>query len=314
MKSWSVGKVESLPGSSRAPRRPKTLPALVPLVVDRTPRELLGALLARLSRSKPLARFDEEHPCVLVLSTGRAGTKTLALLLGLAKDFHSYHEPPPKLFGLSKLAYELGDDPAARRVAAEAFLTARASLLGNALRAGSAYAETSPQVTFIAPALAERIDEIRLVHLVRRPEDVVRSAIRRHWYDGHSFDNVRIVPRPESDAARRWAEMTPFSKNVWLWNETNRWIMRRLAEVPKEKWVLVRSEDVFAADTTALRDLFALVNRPVPPSASVDRVLAKHLNAQTTGDFPGKGDWSAEMLSDLAAVSDTARLLGYEIA
>ena len=46
------------------------------------PWEVVSRLYKKISAYSPLTAFDDTHPCVFVLSTGRVGTKTLASLFG----------------------------------------------------------------------------------------------------------------------------------------------------------------------------------------------------------------------------------------
>lgn len=283
-------------------------------VFDHSPRQLVHYARRRLLKQERLRSFDTERPCVFVLSTGRTGTQTLAALLGLAKNVFAYHEPIPKLYGLSKLSYQHSNDRLGCEILQEAFLTARRELLDYSLDCGRGYVETSPQTTFLAPIILDAIPEARFIHLVRDPRDVVRSGMRRGWYDGSPFDKNRIVPRPDSEVSRQWKVYNAFQKNLWLWTETNRWISKFYSGLPADRTRLVHSEDVFSSDEETMSRLFAFAGAPVPSSWKMTRVLNKKLNAQKTGQFPKPSAWSEEMYSDLLAIAgETARDLGYEL-
>jgi hypothetical protein len=284
-------------------------------ILDSSAREMYHELKAKFLKRKPAAVFGANAPAVFVLSTGRTGTETLDALFGLAKNVFTHHEPTPTLYRLSRLAYEYEKEQLANEILREAFLTARADLLKYSLDCGRGYVETSPQVTFLAPLILSAIPQSRFIHLVRDPRHVVRSGMRRKWFDGHAGDATRIVPHPNSPDGRKWDEYTAFQKNLWLWAETNRWILEFAAGLPAESILRIHSEDVFNRDETALYSLFKFVNAPLPARAKISRLLNKKLNAQKSGSFPAPGGWSAGQKEDLLKIAgDVAQTLGYDLS
>ena len=166
--------------------------------LDHSPREIYNFARSRILKTKPIDNFDDQHPCVFVLSTGRVGTETLAYLFGLLKNVFSYHEPSPQLFSLSKLAYEMSEiyqtDKNIREVFQTAFLSSRKEILDYSLSCRRGFIETGPDCTFLSRVIFDAIPNVKFVHLVRNHFDVVRSGMRRRWYDGHKFDPSRITP------------------------------------------------------------------------------------------------------------------------
>jgi len=282
-------------------------------LVNHSPRELLYYLRRKVVRREKLPEFNDKRVCVFVLSTGRVGTATLAALLGLAKNAFTYHEPEPLLYGLSKLSYEYSDNTNVSKVLQEAFYVARQELMKRSLDCGMGYIESSPQATFLAPFIQKVVPDVRFIHLVREPRDVVRSGMRRKWYEGHGADKTRIIPHPDSSTGREWESYSAFKKNLWLWNETNSWILKFTSSVPAERILLLHSEDVFGASEEALRKLFTFVGSSLPPGRKIAHVLGKKLNQQKTGTFPESEVWSHEMQCDLLKIAGrTAESLGYK--
>lgn len=280
-----------------------------------TPPVLWPALFReRIGGGTAIPDFDDDHPCIFVLSTGRVGTETLAATCRLSRRMVSVHEPRPILYGLSRVAYELEGDESARAVEREAFVAARRVLFEHAKRRGRGYVETSPQATFLAPAIVESVPGVRFVHLMRDPRDVVRSGMRRAWYAGNRADPHRLRPRAGSPAAADWNDLSPLEKNIWLWTETNRWIADFLEPLEENRKLTLRAEDVFAADPLALRSLFALFADPPPAERKLRAVLGKRLNAQRTGTFPTYDDWRPAERDTLKRVAGaTAARFGYEL-
>ena len=282
------------------------------LLLDRSPRYTLYLIRKRYLKQERLQDFDEKHPCVFVLSTGRVGTQTLSSLFKLAKNVFAYHEPEPLLYGLSKLAYE-NNNKIVRKILIEAFLALRKEKIEYSLYSKRGYVETSPHATFLAPIILEAIPNARFIHVVRAPRYVIRSGMRRKWYNGNSADKNRIVPNPESEEGKRRESYSPFQKNSWLWAETNKWILEFSSSLPADRIILVRSEDIFTANEEIIKKLFSFINSPMPSKRKIKHVLNKNLNIQRSGIFPEVSDWSDKMHSELFSIAgETAGILGYK--
>jgi len=282
------------------------------LFLDQSPRQTWQFLNKRLFNHARLSTFDDHHPCVFVLSTGRTGTETIAALLALAKNVMAFHEPSPKLYEISKLAYENFTDPFAQKILIEVFQAFRDELLTMSLDYGLGYVETSPQLTFLAHAILARYPDARFIHLVRDPRDVVRSGMRRRWFDGHPNDKYRKTPAPSSLAARKWGSFNSFQKILWLWSETNHWISQFLSTVRPQSKLVIHSEDIFNGNLTAIHELFDFIGAPMPPGKKIERLLQKKLNSQKNGVFPASSDWTDEMQRDLSEIAGkVASELGY---
>ena len=265
-------------------------------ISDLTFRQILQHLTDCASRKVARDGFDPPpSPCVFTLSTGRTGTKSLAALAGLAKNILAFHEPLPKLYRLSFLYYSTPYEEKNAAIFREALLMARSDRFRYACSFKKGYLETSPQVTFLAPIILNAVTDVKFIHITRDPRDYVRSGMRRRWYVDHPMDNTRIAPPCGSDQGRAWPSFTPFEKIIWLWKETNTWIDRFLFELPPERVLRLRSEDVFVMNPTTIDRYFRFIDSRVPSAKRIKRVLSKHLNAQSSGDFPKYSQWSSEM-------------------
>lgn len=282
-------------------------------ILDTPLRQIYHELNGKFLLKKQTDVFEEFSP-VFVLSTGRVGTETLDALFQPLGSIFSYHEPKPSLYRLSKAAYEYEKESLAENILQEAFLTARTDLFQYSLACHKGYVETSPQVTFLAPIVLKIIPNAKFIHLARDPRDVIRSGMRRKWFDGHPNDPTRIVPRPDSSHSPLWARYSPFQKNVWLWNETNHWILEFSKALATNQFLFLRSEDMFAGKSDILANLFAFLDVPSPSSMKINQVLNKKLNAQKSGEFPSATSWTDEMKAFLLEVADdTATQLGYHL-
>jgi len=134
---------------------------------DRSVRYIARRILAAVARRPRLKEFGEGAPCFFVLSTGRTGTQTLAALLNLSPEAFVYHEPSPRLNGLSVIAYKYLDEPVVEEVLAEAFRTSRWMLFRESLACGKGYGETSHGATFLVYAIHRAVPVAKFIHLVR---------------------------------------------------------------------------------------------------------------------------------------------------
>jgi Sulfotransferase family len=266
------------------------------------PRDVYLFLRRRWSKKHVCDYFDSDYPCIFVLSTGRVGTKTLASLLSLSSNLIAQHEPVPLLYAISRACYQ--DDIAEPdNIQGEAFKSLRSGLFNISLQSGKGYAETSPQSTFLAPIITSVIPEVRFIHLVRHPAEVVRSGMRREWYNGHQADATRIVPRESDSYYTQWQAFSQLQKNIWLWAETNRWISDFLSVLPDDRRLVLRSEDIFSRDSVALNKLYDFSSSEVPSSRRIQKVLSRKLNCQNQGDFPRLKEWASSDISELDRIA-----------
>jgi len=293
------------------------------LTLDRSLRQHWTSL-GRMA--KPLAAHTLESDCpyIFVLSTGRVGTQTLADLARLSPNLLAYHEPSPYLYGLSKQAYLYSGNDVADQVLVEALRCAREEQWSYSKSCAKGYIETSPQTTFLAPMIMRILPKAKFIHLTRHPKMVIRSGMNRGWYAGHISDATRIEPSVDainssvinsgaisSDA---WLSYTPLQKNIWLWAETNRWILDFCATLPESQTLTLRAESLFAGEADFIQQFYAFINAPIPPKKQIEKVLNKRLNQNVRGDFDEADEWADNMGDDLSAfVATVAAALRYDL-
>ena len=249
---------------------------------------------------------------VFVLSTGRAGTKTLAALGSLDAQLYARHEPQPLLFALSKSAYANLHVNKNLDIFKSAYWTARIDLFYAALQNKKRYFETSPQSTFLGPVIADLLPKSKFIHLTRHPLAVIRSGMRRKWYSGNLLDSTRIEPLADSPFYGVWQSWSPFEKNIWLWRETNQWIQQFLSDLPPHRHQLIQAEKIFDNYPTTMSSLFDFLGVPTPADHKIKKILSRSMNAQASGAFPLPDKWSQSMLASAKDIlGDSAQDLGY---
>jgi len=289
----------------------------IEMLINTPPRFYLHTAKYKLAEKTVAENYNAIKPCAFTLSTGRVGTETLATLYGLDKNLIAMHEPLPKLFGASKTCYDLGEhaktDGKVEFALVEAFLTGRRDLLNYALYTGHGFVETGPDATFVAPFILKAIPDVRFIHMVRDPRAVVVSGLRRKWYAGQINDQWRITPRLGDPFEPLWEKMDQVERLLWLWAETNRWILDFSSTLKGNRCLLVNSEDLFAAKSDTIRSLYDHLALAVPADRKIRRVLNKRINSQKSGDLEKPVDWNRQFHPVLMQfVSTVAASLGYQ--
>jgi len=250
----------------------------------------------------------EEARCCFVLSTGRCGTKLLTNLLGLSREITCEHSPSPELVYFSKLAYEASHENSDKfRLGID---MARYELIRDAFLRNKIYVETNCRITFFAPFLANVFKQAKFIHLVRHPGDVVRSGIRRKWYERHTADVGRIVP---GDNLNNWNRMTQIEKIGWLWNETNLFIEHFKSHLENtDKITFVKAEDLFSKAETSLK-IFEYLQVEPPPDKKIGRKINHPVNVQREGDFPEYNQWDSEQKEQLKKYAILSSTYNYNL-
>jgi len=270
-----------------------------------------------MNQSTPITLAHREHiirrvsaaRVLFVISTGRAGTQSLARLLDSSPKVLAVHERSPRFLAQTQKAFACNTAEAAE-IAAE-FAATRFERIEQAGMA-RIYAETSHRIGYLARALAKIFPSAQFVHLHRHPGEFIRSAMRRRWYDTNSIDRWRIQPDPSDPVATRWPEMAPFEKLCWYWGAVNAFA-REFTREAGERSLTLGFDEIYCGARGAER-LFHFLDVPRPPPATLEKTLAKRFNAQRTGAFPLYEEWSDQLRQTLWDISgDVAEELGYEI-
>ncbi len=251
----------------------------------------------------------QEARCLFTLSTGRTGTQTLCELLNLSPDVLALHEPEPRPYEAFRSAYaRVWHEPSGYR---KLFEKARRGYLAWAAWRGKVYAEGTA-VKYLAPVIADVVPGAKFLHLYRHPAEVVRSAMRRGWFDHHPLDAYRPRPVAKDPAYEAWAGWDPFARNCWMWRADNEFFLRLKRFVAEDRFLSLAFEDFVEPATGAYRHIFEFLGVACPAPDVVWKVLAVRYNEQTSGSFPQPGDWPDPLRETLWAIAgETMEKLGY---
>lgn len=258
-----------------------------------------------------------ELRCVFVLSTGRAGTSTLTRLLDASPGIFAQHEPRTQMYRETFGAYMEGAQGASlaeEYLVQRLFRYRRHSHLSSALWERLVYAETGNRLTYIAESLAGYFPKAKFIHLHRRPDEIVRSGMRRGWYGSHEADVFRIIPRPKDSFANQWSGWDRFQKCCWFWNACNAHALEFAGKVGSDRCVSLPSTRLFSGDLSELRRIFEWLEVLPPERADVLTALNERTNEQTEGNFPRYEEWSSDMKRTMwSLVAPVATQLQYEV-
>ena len=252
--------------------------------------------------------------CVFVLSTGRVGTETLTALLNLSTDVVAEHEPYPRLTKTSFDAYMTGDLAKSKTDWGKIFLAARDDIIINATAQSKVYVEANNRLTYMVNAISEVFPDSKFIHLHRHPYDVIRSGMRRGFYQKHPWDFCRIKPRLDDPVAADWNHFTPLEKVAWYWAAINEESLHFMDNLSEERTFTLPSESLFQGSSDMIPELFDFVGAREPSHENIREILGLKINAQLSGSFPRSDEWSPHQLKQVnAMVGRVAQRLGYPL-
>lgn len=250
---------------------------------------------------------DPTHSVVLVVSTGRTGTKALATHLGkCCPDVTAFHEPRPTRFHLRRIGNRFLCGRLGHSDLVDTLRAHRDRMLAQA--PARCYVESNPALSGFLDAFGEVFDDLRIVHVVRDPRTYVVSSLNWGVFTGarralaHYMpywlpkpERMRNVPEiapglrmPE----RRWAKLSPVARLAWHWAMINRHLERG-ESLYGGRYLRVRYEDLFSRDGSGWGQLLGWMgvpmNEAVPAEANRENV-----NASQKRRVPKFAEWRAE--------------------
>jgi hypothetical protein len=181
-----------------------------------------------------------------VLSTGRAGSRTIATALNQIPGTVCLHHPEPEL-AAEATAFHVGEIPGDEL--AQILRETRQPMVD-----GKVYGEVNLQHTLLFPILREVFPEAQYVWLIRDGRDSVASMYYRGWYDevyprqGPTWRKARLHGDRTGDfSSEEWAALTRFEKCCWCWSKYNRLIETHLADLDDSLKTKVRLDRLTSA-------------------------------------------------------------------
>jgi len=199
---------------------------------------------------------------ILIVSSGRTGTKALAQHLGNCyPELCALHEPRPswrlRMASTRALCGKMG-----RKQLVEKLVRLRRRLVCQ-VRQGI-YVESNPYLCGFMEVFGEVFEDVRVVHVVRDPRTYVRSAVNFGAFRGLKKLAAEFwpnwFPKPQvrhaSSEARelKWSEMDAIERLAWFWSLVNSHLNRGEA-IYGERYLRIRFEELFSSDGSGLARL-----------------------------------------------------------
>jgi len=251
---------------------------------------------------------------VLIVSTGRTGTRFLAQFLGSHYPCVEAHHTTD----WSRLMNVLGNMQLTGLIGEGAVLAAWRTLKGQrfAMTEKSHFVDSNNHL-FAFAAIARRVyPGVRIIHVVRDPRTYVRSHLNWSKQRLSSYVANYLIPfwQPNGWLLREvgfkeWVTMSKFEKFCWIWDFKNR--LMAAIEATTVPYLRVRFEDVtgLSGEGDQLDMLLRFVgldpdNRP--------RGETRPVNETTERKFPGWEKWSsADCLALERHCGEQMRRYGY---
>jgi hypothetical protein len=213
-----------------------------------------------------------------IVSSGRSGTAMLHKALSAVAGVEMHHEY------MVQITQPLAVRRYLKLVDAEETARLIAETYGGAVRYSDAvhWGDSSNKLSWLIPDLAAAFPKACFVHLVRDGRKVVSSYFHKlgsECYDDRStgilqahYDGNAAAPPPEkkywwplprqgSADAARFRTFSQFERICWHWAEVNRLILKELSQLPAERTLFVRLEEL-RASPAEVRGLYEFLGLP----------------------------------------------------
>ncbi len=234
---------------------------------------------------------------ILVVSTGRTGSKALAHYLNEAfTGVRALHEPRPsyrlRIYSGARLAGKVSPDRLVK------VLTKARRRLVEQIRA-AVYVESNPFLYGFVDVFPDVFERAKVVHVVRDPRTYIPSALNFRSHQGVKRLANSILPywviKPESvrpGPTRTWAQMTAVEWQAWVWDLINRHISQAARQYGDD-YLFVRYKDLMRPDGSGIRKLADWIGAE-ESLGILDQLLKTKVNASRSEEVPSWDRWKEE--------------------
>lgn len=278
------------------------------LVSDRRERRDERMHYPRSRRSPSLRSLDPRiRGPVFVLGAPRSGTTFLGSCIGALPEA-SYHFEPRVTKAAARQVHEgtWSEDRAAR-----VFRTTYGLLQVAAGEGGRRFVEKNPENCFVVPFLVRAFPDARFVQIIRDGRDVAVSHAEKPWLSaraaedgGHGRAGNAWGPWArwwvEPERAEEFAAAGDLTRTAWAWRRFTEAARGHLAELPPERVLTVRYEDVVTDPESAAVTLARFLGHDDPPEPLRQALLR--------ADPRSLGRWRRSL--DAAGIADVEKEAG----
>lgn len=253
------------------------------------------------------------------VGTGRCGTKFLSEVISLEPEAASVHERNPlnETFHRYCKWYGLPIDH-------EGFLQTKESEIQQDLKTHSRSFEASAYLSLSLQELYDRF-QAKFILLVRRPDKVVNSYLRKGWYSQPAVRaNPHLAPSyqtsrdfhhflgrimPSAEKFEPWNQMSRVGKLAWYWSALNAQVFAQLEAIPKTHWRVEKLEELSYERYLDIAQFIGF--QPTVTQEDYEKLTKRPPNAKKR--VPSSADWnSSEAIEFESEVASMATRLGYE--
>lgn len=167
----------------------------------------------------------------------------------------------------------------------------------------------------------------RFILMIRQPEKVILSYLRKGWYrDEIHIGNPELPPSgqtcrsfhhfmgrtlPRGDEFKRWEKLTRVGKLAWFWNRINREILRQFESLPAGS---VRVQKLEELDYPAFLEISNFIGVPDSKVSRRDFTRMSEGRPNSSRIRTTVQDWSSQERREFAEEArETAERMGYSL-
>jgi hypothetical protein len=241
---------------------------------------------------------------VFILGAPRSGTTFLGSCIGALAEV-SYHFEPRVTKAAARQVYEgtWSDERAARL-----FRSSYGILQAAAGDGGLRFVEKNPENCFVVPFLARTFPDAQFVQIIRDGRDVAVSHAEKPWLSAKSSGERRGRGGQawgpwarwwvEPERAEEFATGSDLTRTAWSWRRFTESARRSLAELPADRVLTVRYEEVVQDPDAAAKDIarfFGHDDAPAPLQEALQRADVRSIGRWRTAlDAEGLADVQRE--------------------
>jgi hypothetical protein len=211
---------------------------------------------------------------VFVLGAPRSGTTFLGSCIGALPDV-SYHFEPRVTKAAARQVYE---GTWSEKRAARVFRRSYRLLLMAAGDGGRRFVEKNPENCFVVPFLVRAFPDARFVQIIRDGRDVAVSHAEKPWLSARSAGTGRRGRGGqawgpwarwwvEPERADEFAAASDLTRTAWSWRRFTESARTALADLPADRVLTVRYEDVVQRPQEAAATIAAFFGHAEVPES-----------------------------------------------
>jgi hypothetical protein len=255
---------------------------------------------------------------VLIVSTGRTGTKAIATHLDTAySQVKALHEPPPTRFLLRRTANKYLCGRISRDELARVLTDQRRALVEETVE--DVYVESNPGLAGFLDVFGDVFPDFQVLHVVRDPRTYVVSALNWGVFRGAKHLLARYLkywlPKPEymqNSSEPKWRDMSGAERLSWHWKLINQHLDRAATMYP-DRYLRMKFEDLFARDGSGMAKFVESIGLPFTEQITLS-ANAGNVNASRGEPIRWK-DWNDDdKRAVLRYCAPQMRAYGYDLS